>query len=89
MTTKTKLQKWGNSHGVRLSKALLEQIGINLLEKEINFEIKIEDNSIILKPIKTMKKEISYLEELFFDYNPDDLPDKIDWDEEVYGNEVF
>lgn len=86
MTTEVKLQKWGNSHGVRLSKALLEQIGIDLLEKDIKFEIEIKDNFIILKPIK---KEISFLEELFFDYNSDDLPDPIDWDEEIYGNEVF
>ena len=44
---KTKLVKIGNSHGIRIPKALIEQAG---LEGDINIQIK--NNALIITPAK-------------------------------------
>lgn len=57
-----KLQKWGNSQGIRIPKTLLNQLGIT---EKATFKIEVSENKIILT-----KKQESKLSQLFegFDY---------------------
>lgn len=43
---KTTIQKWGNSHAVRIPKAFLEQLGLNENEK---VEIEVNQEGIMIK----------------------------------------
>ena len=60
----TKIQKWGNSQGIRLPKYLLESIDWKDNE-QIN--IKAEKGKIILE--KTIKEERKNIKELFADFD--------------------
>ncbi|MEA4845819.1 MAG: AbrB/MazE/SpoVT family DNA-binding domain-containing protein [Clostridiaceae bacterium] len=71
----SKVQKWGNSQGVRIPKYILQKAEI--FEGD-NVEISLADNKIILfKPKKILKKYT--LEELFKDYKGDYKPGEYDW----------
>ena len=41
------LQKWGNSQGIRLSKAILKDLGIT--SEKATFEVEVKDKELILK----------------------------------------
>ena len=84
-----KLSKWGNSHGIRLSKDILDSLKIfdnNEPLDDIKFDLSLEDNKIIL----TLKKDLSPLEKLFegFNESAEDYKCDIDWGKPV-GNEVW
>ncbi|MTI48908.1 AbrB/MazE/SpoVT family DNA-binding domain-containing protein [Sporosalibacterium faouarense] len=48
----TKIQKWGNSHAVRLPKSLLESVE---MKENSEVEIKVQDGNLIIIPIKKHK----------------------------------
>lgn len=53
------IQKWGNSHGIRLSKTVLEMANLSENDK---VEIRLENNNLVLIPIKkqlTLKERIA------------------------------
>ncbi len=50
---KIKLQKWGNSQGIRLSKSLLKELGIT--SEKATFEVKVKNKELILKKKKESK----------------------------------
>ena len=78
----TRIQKWGNSQGVRLPKALLDDL--NMSEgKEV--EILKQDDIIIIKHAAQKRKSI---QELFAGYEGDYAPEEIDWGEPV-GGEIW
>ena len=77
-----RLQKWGNSMGIRIPSSLLKSLDLNLNDK---IDIKEEENKIIIS--KSKKDKIS-LEELFKDYNGGKLENDFEWDEPV-GNELW
>ena len=68
------IQKWGNSHAVRLPKAILEPLR---LRENDALEIFTDKNQIILRPTK--RKRIS-LEELLADWDGE-IPEAYDWGE--------
>lgn len=71
----SKVQKWGNSQGIRIPKYILHKAEIN---EGDNVEISLEDDKIILfKPRKLLKNYT--LEELFKDYKGDYKPGEYDW----------
>ena len=79
-----KIQKWGNSQGVRLPKHLLAVASIREGEE---VEITAEYDRIILK--RTVKKESQYeLRELFAGYDGRRVPAAEDWGEPT-GREVW
>lgn len=78
-----KLQKWGNSHGIRLSKEVLEKLGLLDMLDNINFELILEDNEIRLKPIV----ELSPYARLFENYDFNKPRATFQWDEPV-GKEI-
>jgi len=77
-----KIQKWGNSQGIRLPKAILENV--NMSEGDY-VEIVIHDGVIIIKSVAGKRKTIY---ELFSDYEGDYTPDEIDWGEPE-GDEIW
>ena len=64
MTEVSKIQKWGNSQGIRLPKKILKDLGIDINDK---IEISLNGEEIILKKIK----KYTNLDDLFKDYKGD------------------
>ena len=62
----TTIQKWGNSQGVRLPKAILDEL---FLQENDQVEIEAENDSIIIKRATRKRRAKKSLEELFKDYN--------------------
>ena len=65
-----RIQKWGNSQGLRLPKRLLEEI--NLLTGD-DVEIIAENNQIIIKPIASIKNHFKIADlvaSMPLEYNP-------------------
>lgn len=76
-----KLQKWGNSTGIRIPKVILNSL--NIKENDI-LNIEKNDNKII---ISVPLKKIS-LEERFKKYHGKNLAKEFTWDENV-GKEIW
>lgn len=77
-----KLQKWGNSNGIRIPNILLKNL--NLKENDI-INIDQEDDRIIITKCKNQK--IS-LEERFRNYKGKNLAKDFEWDEKR-GREIW
>ena len=63
----TTIQKWGNSQGIRLPKAILEMANLN---ENDTVELKVENGKVIISPVKehrTLKERIAEYEG---DYRP-------------------
>ena len=79
----TTIQKWGNSHGVRIPKILLDSI--NWSENE-EVSINIEEDKLVIKKAKTQNRK--NIKELFKDYKGEYKPEEIDWGEPE-GEEIW
>ena len=78
----TRLQKWGNSDGIRIPSVILKTLNLKTNDK---VNIICEDNKIIIS--KSNNKKIS-LEERFNNYNGEDLTKEFEWDE-ARGKELW
>ncbi len=70
-----KLQKWGNSQGIRVSKSLLEQSQISVEEP---IEISAKKGLIIIKPASKVRGKYN-LKDLVNLVPKDYKPQEIDW----------
>jgi antitoxin MazE len=78
-----KIQKWGNSQGIRIPKQLL---AIASLRENDEVELIAEYGQII---IKRLRKDKSYtIRELFADYKTESTPAEVEWGPPV-GREVW
>lgn len=77
-----KLQKWGNSDGIRIPSNILKSLNLKTNDK-VNLQ-QVDDKIIISKPKKT---KIS-LAERFKNYNGDNLAKDFSWDE-ARGKEIW
>ena len=77
-----KIQKWGNSQGIRIPKKMLET-----LDLKVNDSISIEEGENCLK-IKKVEEKLSNIEKLFFNYEDEYEKIDLDWDNEV-GKEIW
>ena len=77
-----RLQKWGNSDGIRIPSVILKTLNLKTNDK---VNIICEDNKIIIS--KSNNKKIS-LEERFNNYNGEDLTKEFEWDE-ARGKELW
>ena len=77
-----RLQRWGNSDGIRIPKSLLK--ALNLKTNDIVDLIQ-EDNKIIIS--KSSKKKVS-LRTLIKNYDGPNLAKDYNWDDKV-GNEIW
>ena len=85
----TTIVKWGNSHGIRLPKAFLNNIG--LIEND-SVDISLENEKIVIK--KTRKKEHKTLKQRLLEYygenyeNITEPQKEYDWGKPV-GKEIW
>jgi antitoxin MazE len=77
-----RLQKWGNSVGIRIPNSLLKSLNLSINDK---IDLKEDGDRII---ITKSKKERVSLEELFKNYNGENLAKEFEWDDPV-GNEIW
>jgi antitoxin MazE len=71
----TRIQKWGNSQGLRLPKEILAQAGIGLGDE---VEIATANGTITLTPARRVRGVLR-LEELLALVPPDYEPGEVDW----------
>lgn len=77
-----RLQKWGNSNGIRIPQSILKALNLKTNDK-VKIE-KVEDKIIITIP---KEKKVS-LKELFDDYKGENLAKEFEWDDPV-GREIW
>ena len=77
----SQVSKWGNSQGVRISKKLLQSVGMSLNDE---VEIRSQNNALIIKPVA--KKNLDW----YLEGYDDDL-DRYDWadSDEPKGRELL
>ena len=80
----TKIQKWGNSQGVRLAKNILADVGLNVGDE---VQISVKNKAITISPVKTKRRRYN-LEDLVARIPKDYQPSEIEWGEPV-GKEVW
>jgi antitoxin MazE len=80
----TKVQKWGNSQGLRLSKELLADVRIDVGDA---VEVTVHDGSLVITPARRVRGGID-LEQLVGRIPDDSRPEDFDWGPPV-GREVW
>jgi antitoxin MazE len=78
----TKVQKWGNSLGLRIPKALAEDAGV---EEGSPVDISMEGDRLVVQPIRSSKYE---LKDLVSQIREDNLHDEIPMGDRV-GREIW
>lgn len=78
-----KIQKWGNSVGIRISSSILKSL--NIKTNDILNNIEQEEDKIVIRIPK--KKKIS-LEERFKNYHGENLSKDFSWDDPM-GEEIW
>ena len=78
---KARLQKQGNSDGIRISSSILKALDLKTNDK-INLE-QVENKLIISKQVKSKNS----LEERFSEYNGENLAKEFSWDD-ASGKEI-
>lgn len=81
MLMKTKIQKWGNSLGVRLPKSIAEQKSFH---EGLGVSVVLKNDQIVLEP----ETEKPSLKTLLADINSENLHGETDWSN-ARGNEVW
>jgi len=79
-----KIQKWGNSQGLRIAKHLLVDAKLNVGDE---VDISVKNGVMVVKPKKSVRGRYS-LEDLVSRISKDHETDEIDWGEPV-GKEVW
>ena len=77
-----KLQKWGNSYGIRIPSTILKSLNI---KENDHITLKQEEDRIIIS--KTKKEKISLKEE-FEKYKEKEIMKEFSWDDPV-GEEIW
>lgn len=71
-----KIQKWGNSQGLRVSKDLLEQVHMDVGDA---VDIKVQKGAILIRPLKVLRGKVT-LKELIAQ-----MPKNYKQEKEVWG----
>jgi len=80
----TRVQKWGNSQGLRLSKELLSDVRISVGDA---VDVTVRDGSLIITPVHRVRGGLD-LRELFRHIPEDYKPEELEWGDPV-GREVW
>jgi len=80
----TKIQKWGNSQGLRLAKDVLAHAHIDIGDE---VDIAVDDGLIVIAPVKRIRGR-HRLEDLVSRIPPDYEPEEVDWGAPV-GREAW
>ncbi len=84
MTVASRIQKWGNSQGLRFPKHLLEEAGLTVGDE---VEIRVSESQIIVRPA-TKRARKYHIEELVRRMPKDYRPEELDWGKPE-GREVW
>lgn len=71
----TKVKKWGNSQGLRLSKELLSQVDMSVGDA---VEVAVQDGALIVTPVRRVRGALD-LEELVSSIPKDYTTEALDW----------
>ena len=80
----TKVQKWGNSQGIRLSKELLSDVEINVGDA---VDVAVRDGALVVTPVRRVRGGLD-LSELVRRIPKGYKPEELDWGYPV-GREVW
>ena len=80
----TKIQKWGNSQGVRFSREILGKLHISVGDE---VEISVHRGEIVVKPAMATRGKYN-LKKLLSQMPEDYCPTEVDWGEPV-GKEIW
>lgn len=80
----TKVQKWGNSQGLRLSKDLLREVGIEVGDA---VDVAVLDGSLLISPVPRVRGRVDIVE-LVREIPADYQPGEFEWGPPV-GREVW
>ena len=80
----SKVQKWGNSQGLRFTKALLQEVQINVGD-EVN--VSVQEGRIIIEPVTKVRGKYD-LKELVSKMPQEYHVEELDWSEPI-GKEVW
>ena len=79
---RTRVQKWGNSLGIRIPKALATEAHIN---QGVDVDISVKDGRLVVEPVAVPQWS---LEELLKGITDENLHEEVDWGPPV-GKEVW
>lgn len=71
----TKVQSWGNSQGLRLSKQILEDVHVSVGD---DVDVAVQDGVIVITPVKKTRGKVS-LQNLVARIPKNYRPEEIDW----------
>ena len=77
----TKLRQWGNSHGIRIPKIILDRVK---WDEDENIIIVVDGEKLVIEKAKKKKN----IKEIFEGYKEDYTPEEIDWGKKE-GNEIW
>ena len=80
----TRVQKWGNSQGLRLSKEVLSVARIEIGDV---VDVTVNEGSIVVTPVRRVRGAID-LDQLLAKIPEEYTPDEVDWGPPV-GDEVW
>jgi len=80
----TKVQKWGNSHGIRLARDVMQDVGLRVGDE---VEIVVRDGVVVVAPRRSARGRYR-IEDLVAQMPPDDGTEEVDWGEPV-GKEAW
>ena len=79
-----RIQKWGNSQGIRLAKSLLKEAQLEVGDE---VKLRVEDRMVVLEPLHRVRGSYD-LAELVAEIPADYKPRELDWGPPA-GNEVW
>ena len=68
--------KWGNSAGIRLSKAVLDELGIKQGDR---VELTVKDGKAIIEPAKPKKITLEWIISEMDRLGPENAPETVEW----------
>lgn len=80
----TKIQKWGNSQGLRLSRQLLADAAMDVGDE---VDVAVREGTLVITPSRRVRGGHD-LRELVLRIPPDDAPAEVDWSSPA-GDEVW
>lgn len=80
----TRVQRWGNSQGLRFPKTVLTAAQIDVGDE---VQISVEDGKIIVEPVRRIRGKYT-IEDLVAQLPDDPQPEEVDWGEPT-GSEVW
>ena len=80
----TKVQKWGNSQGLRLSKELLSDVDIEVGDA---VDVAVRDGALIVTPVRRVRGRVD-IEQLVREIPGNYTPGELDWGPPA-GREVW